>query len=138
MVTEARETVQKHVLASLHYLENALVMLNNQEAAKASELLWGSIAQAMHAVAASRGVSLSNHRSLRWFMSTLAKELNDRTLLNGFWQAEALHSNFHEVDLTPQDVAVVVEPIRTTVSKLLSLVPKEFLQEPDEQGRHEG
>lgn len=130
MATEARENVEKHVFASLHYLENALVMLNDQEAAKASEFLWGGVAQALHAVAASRNVHLSNHRSLRWFVSTLARELNDRTLLDGFRQAEALHSNFHEVDLAVEDVAVVADPIRESVSRLLALVPSELIREP--------
>ena|SRR3990172_3402692 len=130
MVTEAREAVKKYELASLHYMENALLMLNSRDAGKASELLWGSVAAALKAVAASRGIRLANHRSLRWFISTLSSELGDRTLVDGFWQAEALHSNFHEVDLTPEDVAVLVEPIRKTVERLLALVPPELLQEP--------
>lgn len=130
MGAEARERVKRYVLALLHYLENALVTLNVGEAAKAGELLWGSMAQAVQAVAASRGKPLVNHRSLRWFVSTLAKEVNDRSIADGFFHAEHLHSNFHEVDLAPEDVALVVEPIRTAVSKLLSLIPKELVQEP--------
>jgi hypothetical protein len=130
MATEARESVEKHFLSSRHYLENALVMLNDQEAAKASEFLWGSLAQALQAVAASRNIHLSSHRSLRWFVSNLARELNDRALLDGFWRAQALHSNFHEVDLTVEDVAGVVDPIRTAVSRLLALIPNEPVQEP--------
>lgn len=130
MTTAAQETVKRYVLASRHYLENALVMLNNQEAPKASEFLWGSVAQALQAVAASRNIRLSNHRSLRWFVSTLARELNDRTLLDGFGQAQVLHSNFHEVDLAVEDVAVVVDPIRGLVSRLLALIPNELIREP--------
>jgi len=130
MVTQAQENVRKHVRASLQYLENALAMLNKGEAAKAGELLWGSVAQALEAVAVSRDLSLANHRSLRWFASNLARELNDRTLANGYWQAEALHSNFHAVDLTAEDVSELVEPIRTTVAKLLALIPPELVQEP--------
>ncbi len=130
MTTAPQETVKKYISASRHYLENALLMLNNQEAAKASELLWGSLAQALQAVAASRNIHLSNHRSLRWFVSTLARELNDRALLDGFRQAEALHSNFHEVDLSVEDVAGTVDPIRTTVSRVLALIPSELVQEP--------
>lgn len=130
MTTAPPETVKKYVFASRHYLENALLMLNNQEAAKASELLWGSVAQALQAVAASRNIRLSNHRSLSWFVSSLARELNDRALLDGFWRAQALHSNFHEVDLTVEDVAGVVDHIRTAVSKLLALIPSELTLEP--------
>lgn len=128
MVTEASEEVRRYVVASLHYLENALLTLNSQDVGKASELFWGSVAEAVHAVAASRGVRLRNHRSLRWFVSTLSRELGDRTIMDGFTHAEYLHTNFHQVELSQEDVAVVVEPIRTTVSRLLSLVPKELVQ----------
>jgi hypothetical protein len=127
---EARETIRKYVLASLHYLENALIMLNKLEAGKASELLWGSIAEALQALAISRNIRLKNHRSLRWFVAELSKELGDKDIVAAFYQAENLHSNFHEVDLTPQDVAMVLEPIRETVKKLLDLIPQELVNEP--------
>lgn len=130
VVNEARHTVRKYVLASLHYLENALLVLNSRDAGKASELLWGSVAEAMQAVAASRGKRLANHHSLRWFAANLSKELGDKSIVGAFYQAQALHSNFHEVELTPEDVAMVVEPIRTTVAKLLALIPKELVNEP--------
>ena len=130
MATEARHAIRKYVIASLHYMENALLMLNNRDSGKASELLWGSMAEALQAVAASRGIRLANHRSLRWFIASLSKELSDKSIVGAFYQAENLHSNFHEVELTPEDVAMVVEPIRTTVARLLDLIPKELVNEP--------
>lgn len=130
MVTEARYAVNKYIKASLHYMENALLMLRNKDAGKASELLWGSMAEALQAVAASRGKHLANHRSLHWFVAQLGKELEDKDLVAAFYQAEALHSNFHEVELTIEDVAINLEPIRTTVLKLLKLIPSELLDEP--------
>ena len=128
--SEGREGVRKHFLASQHYLENALEMLTDQEAAKASELIWGSMAQALQAVAASRSMQLSSHRSLRWFASAVAKELDDRALVDGFGQAELLHSNFHEVDLTTEDVVTLLDPVRQAIAKLLSLIPEELVPEP--------
>lgn len=130
VVDEARETIRKYVLASLHYMENALVMLNNREAEKAGELLWGSMSEALQAVAISRNIRLKNHRSLRWFVAELTKELEDKSIVAAFYQAENLHTNFHEVDLTPEDVVMVLEPIRITVKKLLDLIPKELVNEP--------
>ncbi|MBI4302871.1 MAG: PaREP1 family protein [Chloroflexi bacterium] len=130
MATEARQTVRKYVLASRHYLENGLLMLNSRDAGKASELLWGSVAEALQAVAVSRGTRLANHRSLHWFVGQLGKELNDRSIIDGFFLAEHLHSNFHEVELTVEDVAAVVEPIRNTIAKLFDLIPKELVNEP--------
>ncbi|MBI4330737.1 MAG: hypothetical protein HY673_05620 [Chloroflexi bacterium] len=123
MIGEAREQIKRHVVASREYLENGLIMLDKGEIEKAGELLWESVAQAAEAVALSRGISLRNHRSIRWFISTVAKELNDRDLLTGFRQAEQLHSSFHEIELNGEDVATMLEPIRVTVRKLLAQVP---------------
>lgn len=117
-------------------MENALVFLQRGEAGKASEFLWGSVAEALQAVAASRGVRLANHRSLRYFATTLAKELGDRSLIEGFSHADRLHSNFYEVELELADVAAVVEPIRNTVAKLFALIPEEALREKLEPDSH--
>jgi hypothetical protein len=114
-------------------MENALVFLQRGEAGKAGELLWGSVAEALQAVATSRGMRLANHRSLRFFAGTVAKELGDASLSEGYRLAEGLHSNFYEVELEPGDIAAVVEPIRRTVSKLLDLIPPEAVQQDSQE-----
>lgn len=137
MTTGALESLRRYVLNSRQYLENALLFLQKGEAGKAGELLWGSVAEALQAVAASRGVRLANHRSLRYFAGAIAKELGDAALAQGFRDADRLHSNFYEVELEPADVAGVLEPIRTTVGKLFALIPEEALREklkPDSNG----
>lgn len=131
MVTEAQEKVRNYVTASLHYLENALLMVSQGDAGKASELLWGSVAEAVQALATSHDKQLSSHRSLHWFIGYLSRELNDQSIAEAFYIAENLHhKGFHEVELDIRDVALVVEPIRKLVTKLLDLVPKEFINEP--------
>lgn len=132
MATEAQETVTRYVTGALHYMENALVLLQRREASKAGEMFWGGVATALQAVAASRGTQLANHRSLRFFAGQLAKELRDPSLNEGFRLAESLHSKFYEVDLEPTDVAGVVEPIRRTVARLLALIPRELILNPPE------
>lgn len=127
MTTPALERVQRYIASSNQYLENALLSLQQGEAGKASELLWGSIAEALQAVAASRSMHLKNHRSLRFFASQLANELGDRSINDSFVLAQHLHSNFHEVELEVEDVAAVVDPIRDAVSTLLKLIPAEML-----------
>lgn len=127
MTTDAREHLKRYITNSVRYLENALDSLEKREAGKASELLWGSIAEALQAVAASRNMHLANHRSLRYFASQLAKELEDRSINDSFIFAERLHSNFHEVELEVEDVAAMVDSIKETVSKLLKLIPEELL-----------
>ena len=127
MTTESRERIQRYVTHSIQYLDNALIVLRQREAGKASELLWGSMAEALQAVAASRDMHITNHRGLRYFASRLAEELGDRSINDSFVFAERLHSNFHEVELEPKDVAAVVDPIKEAVSKLLKLIPDELL-----------
>lgn len=129
MTTQAQESLKRYVSNSLHYLENALLLLQKGEAGKAGELLWGSVAEALQAVAAYQGKHLANHRSLRYFAAALAKELDDPTITDGFQRAEFLHGNFYEVDLEVRDVALAVEPIRNTVKKLLSITPEEAIQD---------
>ena len=127
---EAQKLIRKYVLSSLQYLENGQLMLLKGEAGKAGEFLWGSIAQSLHALAASKNMpQLRSHRSLRYFVSTVSREINDRRLNEVFWQAEKLHSNFHEVDLTTEEIAEFVEPIREAVQKLHSLIPAELVSE---------
>jgi NDP-sugar pyrophosphorylase family protein len=130
---EARDSIRKHVLASMEYMENGLLMLNKQEAGKASELLWGGVSQALEAVAESRNVRLSNHRSLRYFVSELSRETGDRSINDAFYQAESLHGNFHSIDMTVEDVVTNIDAIRELVSKLLSMVPLELVNQKEAQ-----
>jgi len=131
ITNEAKESIRKHVQASLEYMENGQLMLNKQEAGKASELLWGGVAQALEALAESRNIRLSNHRSLRWFVAGLSRDTGDKSINDIFYQAEALHGNFHSVDMTAQDVATNVNAIRDLVSKLLSMIPPELVNQED-------
>jgi len=128
---EVKDSVRKHIRASLEYMENGQLMLKKQEVGKASELLWGGVAQALEALAESRNIRLSNHRSLRWFVAELSRDTGDKSINNIFYQAEALHGNFHSVDMTAQDVATNVNAIRDLVSKLLSMIPPELVNQED-------
>ena len=128
---EVKDSVRKHIQASLEYMENGQLMLKKQEVGKASELLWGGVSQALEALAESRNISLANHRSLRWFAAELSRETGDKSINSTFYQAEALHSNFHSVDMSVQDVATNVNAIRDLVSKLLSMIPPELANQED-------
>ena len=126
---EARDSIRRHVLASLEYMENGQLMLNKQEAGKASELLWGGVSQALEALAESRNRRLANHRSLRWFVAELSRETGNRSINDAFYQAEALHSNFHSVEMSVENVAANVDSIRDLVSNVLSLIPIELVNQ---------
>lgn len=131
LINEARDSVRKHVLACLEYMANGQLMLDKREAGKASELLWGGVSQALEALAESRNIRLSSHRSLRHFVSQLSRETGDRSINDVFYQAEGLHSNFHAVDMTVEDVASNVDAIRDLVSKVLSMIPPELTNQEE-------
>ena len=122
---EAKEPVEKHKAQSMHYLENAFRFIEAGDAEKASEFLWGSMAQALKAVAASRGISLRTHERLKRYAMDLAKERQDENIKNAFYRAQSLHSNFYETGLLIEDVAISAEDVRAVVGKLLSLIPEE-------------
>jgi len=113
---------KKYVDQSLRYLENGLIFLNQGDYDKASEFLWGSAAQAVKAVAASKGIELKTHGQLWQFTRELAKELGDPRVYETFRTASYLHTNFYEVELGPEEVLAAFDSIRLVVAQLLKEV----------------
>ena len=114
--------VSKYVRNALHYLKNASKFIDADDTEKSSEFLWGSMAQALKAVAASKGIHLRSHREVRDYAQALAKELNDKSIYDSFLHASYLHSNFYEAELELKDVRIIAEMIKTAVGKLLELI----------------
>lgn len=123
--SEMKRAAAKYKIQSSHYLENAFVAIEAGDLEKASEFIWGSMAQALKAVAASREIQIRSHKQLRDYAMELARVLNDKTIRDSFERAQSLHSNFYESGLLLEDVAMGAEDVRKTVAKLLSLIPKE-------------
>jgi len=122
---DVKKQVEKHKAQSIHYLKNALHFIEAGDAEKASEFLWGSMAQAIKAVALSKGIRLRSHQKLREYVIELARYCKDMDIKNTFDRAQSLHSNFYETGLLMEDVAMAAEDVRVAVAKLLSLIPKE-------------
>ncbi len=119
------ELLEKYKAQSIRYLENAYKFIDAGDAEKASEFLWGSMAQALKAVAATKKATLKSHNSLRDYAAQLSKELSDRSIYDYFLHAESLHSNFYESTLELKDVVRVADDVRMTVGNLLSRIPEE-------------
>ena len=130
MTTDPAMVVWRYVSHSREYLENALLALQNGEAGKAGELLWGSVAEAVHAVAAYRNRQIRSHRELKSFAIQLARDLGDQNIESDFILAESLHHNFYEVQQEPSDIAIVVPAVQQLVFKLLGLMPPEANTQP--------
>lgn len=122
---EAKKRIKKYKTQSVHYFENALHFIETGDAEKASEFLWGSIAQAVKAVVAIKGITFRGHRQLRNYAEGLSKELNDKSIYDHFLHAESLHTNFYECELELKDVIRVAEEVKITVGTLLSNLPEE-------------
>ena len=118
------ELLEKHRAQSRHYLENAYKFIDAGDVEKASEFLWGSMAQAIKAVAPIKGIPLKKHRQLWDYAESLAKELGDDSIFDSFFHANSLHSNFYECELELKDVIRVAQEVSSTVNELLELLPK--------------
>ncbi|MSQ07620.1 MAG: hypothetical protein EXR54_10045 [Dehalococcoidia bacterium] len=120
--------LQGYVNRSQHYLQNAYASLEQGEVEKAGEFLWGSMAQAIKAVATFRGLNLRSHDQIRAYASELSRAIGDTALRDAFRDANSLHQNFYESGLTREIVLEYGERIRHSVGRLLSLIPREALE----------
>ncbi len=110
-------------------MQNVYNALEREEFEKASELLWGSMALAVKAVAAFREIQLRNHTSIWDYARQLSHELGDQELFDAFRDAHRLHTNFYESDLAREVVLISEERVRAAVGKLLGIVPREVLEQ---------
>ncbi|MBM3942314.1 MAG: hypothetical protein FJ316_05225 [SAR202 cluster bacterium] len=132
MTSENRDIPQQvlgYVARSRHYLENAYISLERNEVEKAGEFLWGSMAQAIKAVAASKGRQLRHQREVGEYLMELSKALRDPGLRDAFRDANSLHQNFYESGLNRAIVLEYGERIRPAVGRLLRLIPREMLEQ---------
>jgi hypothetical protein len=125
LALDAKVKVEKYAAQSLHYLRNASKFIDTGDSAKASEFLWGSLVEALKALALSKGIRLEKHREIWNYVESLTKELEDKNIYDVFLHANSLHKNFYEFELELKDVRRMAEDIRMTVGKLLSFIPEE-------------
>ncbi len=125
---DAKAKVEKYAGQSLHYLKNASKFIDAGDSAKASEFLWGSMAEALKALALSKGIRLEKHSAIWNYIESLTKELEDKNIYDVFLHANSLHKNFYEFELELKDVRRIAEDVRMTVGKLLGLIPEEALR----------
>lgn len=115
--------IERYRDLSIHYLQNAFEFIDAGDAEKASEFLWGSMAEALKAVAACKGVKIIRHWDIGDYAKNLAKERQDEAITDVFGKASNLHSNFHEGELSMEQVSAYAQRIRSEVDKLLRLIP---------------
>ena len=124
-----RDKVKKYQTRSNRYFRNALHFIEAGDAEKASEFLWGSMSQALKAVAASRDKRLRSHKDIRDYAAELTRALRDESIWHAFNTAQSLHSNFYESGLLLEDVIMGAEDVKTVVAKLFRLIHEEETSE---------
>ena len=122
---EVKERTERYKAQSIHYIENAFLSMEDGNVEKAGEFLWGSMAEALKAVAASEDKELNTHGEIRKYAAELAKKHDDVSIWDVYGIANSLHGNFYEAGLSLEEVQTHAERIRTTVVKLFSFIPKE-------------
>jgi len=118
------ELLEKYKAQSIHYLENVYSFIDAGDAEKAGEFLWGSMAQALKAVAASEGRELKAHWEIGDYARELAKKREDRSIWYAYGDASYFHHGFYEAGLTVDDVRLRLDGVRETIRKLLELIPE--------------
>ena len=118
-----RPAVANHLLHCRQYMDNALEALGKDEPGKAGEMLWGSIAQAVHAVDAWRGVVIEDHRGLMNFARRIGAEIDDPYFPNNFQSARSLHHNCYIPVETVAEVEALLPGIRRAIAQILALLP---------------
>ncbi|MHC1585368.1 MAG: PaREP1 family protein [Candidatus Syntropharchaeia archaeon] len=100
------------------YLTNAEKFAGRGEFRKASELLWGAIAQEIKTVAARAGKRLGRHKDLKNFIKTLSKEVENPKLYKSFLFLETLHVNFYDEVIELSDFEVYAKEAYQFIKKL--------------------
>lgn len=104
--------------AAVQLLEQSRMELSQGDTRQASEKGWGAAAQAVKAVAETRGWEHRNHAALFRAVSRLAEETGNDDLDRLFGAANSLHGNFYENWLTSNMVRLLVDDVERLVGLL--------------------
>ncbi len=131
---DRKERTQAYLDQSLRYLENASKALMDGYPEKSGEFLWGSVATALKALAmAKKGVELNTHGKIWDLAHELARDTEDKRLYKAYLDADSLHKNFYEGELTTEYVKMLAPEIGELITRLKELV-EEALQEAASEG----
>ena len=115
-------TTQQYQQATERFLAQARRELADGDLAQASEKGWGATAQILKAVAEQRGWEHDRHRHYLQITSRLRSETGDGDIRRLFNTASALHENFYENVLPPDEIAENLDDVQALLSKLKPLL----------------
>jgi hypothetical protein len=103
-------------------LQDAETLLAQGNYHQASEKFWGAAAVMVKVIAERRGWPHGGHRELNRAISRLSQETGRRELIRLFGSANALHTNFYEDWLTPEQVTELSASVRELLDELRQLL----------------
>jgi hypothetical protein len=115
---DPEDLVEQYRELSEKYLAEAKELLSAGDLVQASEKLWGASALAVKSEAAKRGLQLEKHGALWGFVDRLSIERGDEELFKFFGEANALHRNFYEDEMTHKAIEVIARDIEKLIAKL--------------------
>ena len=115
-------TTERYQQASERFLAQARQEHSDGDLAQASEKGWGAAAQILKAIAEQRGWDHHRHRHYHQAASRIRAETGDGDIRRLFDSASALHENFYENDMAPDEVAERLDDVEALMDKLLPLL----------------
>ena len=110
-----------HIETATDFLVRAQAYLAAGDLLQASEKGWGAAAQAVKAVAESRGWDHNGHRQLHQTIDRLVDETGLSDMRDGFNAANVLHANFYDGFLETQDISENLERVEFLAGQLRPL-----------------
>lgn len=118
-----KEMAEVYLSQSFAYLEQAKEMVEKGDSRKASEALWGSIAEALLSLAVAKGLKPpTDHRSLK----ALARDIGIEAVKQAFKTAEKLHANYYHGFMDDEDVKEDLAIVEEGVRVLENMVKRSF------------
>lgn len=121
-ITASSSPVGQYKATGEHYLDNAIELIGKKELRKASEMLWGAVAQYVKALAASRGINIIGLSGLYEFVRELAKERDDEAISKDFNELHILHTNFYDENVPDDDFPIYYAKAIEYIGKIDNLL----------------
>ena len=90
-----------------------------------SEKLYGAATQAIIAICQQRGWKYNSHRSMKWAVDALAKEIEEPYISGGFVAAENFHRNFFHDHMEDYEREADRPTVHLFVNRMLTVLDSE-------------
>ena len=111
-------TAERYAATSTTLLDQAQVELETGDLLQASEKYWGAAAQALKAVAQTRGWDHNSHAHFFRIIRALIDETGDDDLFDLFNAANLLHANFYENWMQAHEIQRLSEHVAELINRL--------------------